>query len=74
MNISFRRNLKNLLASEQKVIKYFMNHCNIFRYFIDEIDLHGMEIDIALRHTLTFFRLPGEAQKIERIMEVNAIY
>lgn len=51
-----------------------MNHCNIFRYFIDEIDLHGMEIDIALRHTLTFFRLPGEAQKIERIMEVNAIY
>lgn len=41
-----------------------------FSHFIDQIDLHGMEVDIALRHTLSFFRLPGEAQKIERIMQV----
>lgn len=30
-----------------------------------------MEIDVALRHALGFFRLPGEAQKIDRIMQVS---
>lgn len=41
-----------------------------FSHFVDQIDLRGMEVDLALRHTLSFFRLPGEAQKIERIMQV----
>jgi IQ motif/SEC7 domain-containing protein len=31
-----------------------------------------MPIDIALRHLLTHFRLPGEAQKIDRVMLVFA--
>ncbi|VDN57080.1 unnamed protein product [Dracunculus medinensis] len=61
--------------SKQMIGEYLGNlhdefNSYVLKYFIDEIDLHGMEIDIALRHTLTFFRLPGEAQKIERIMEV----
>ncbi|VDO47040.1 unnamed protein product, partial [Brugia timori] len=43
---------------------------SVLSHFVDQIDLHGMEVDIALRHTLSFFRLPGEAQKIERIMQV----
>ncbi|KAM3725285.1 IQ motif and SEC7 domain-containing protein [Dirofilaria immitis] len=43
---------------------------SVLNHFVDQIDLHGMEIDVALRHTLSFFRLPGEAQKIERIMQV----
>lgn len=29
-----------------------------------------MQIDIALRKFQTYFRMPGEAQKIERIIEV----
>lgn len=41
-----------------------------FRYFAQEIDLSGMQVDVALRKFQTFFRMPGEAQKIERIIEV----
>ena len=37
--------------------------------YIDRIDLGGMEYDEAIRSFLTGFRLPGEAQKIDRIME-----
>ena len=29
----------------------------------------GMEIDVAIRHFLAGFRLPGESQKIDRMME-----
>uniref|UniRef100_A0A915PPM4 SEC7 domain-containing protein n=1 Tax=Setaria digitata TaxID=48799 RepID=A0A915PPM4_9BILA len=43
---------------------------SVLNHFVGQIDLHGMEVDVALRHTLSFFRLPGEAQKIERIMQV----
>ncbi|VBB30225.1 unnamed protein product, partial [Acanthocheilonema viteae] len=46
---------------------------SVLSHFVDQIDLRGMEVDIALRHTLSFFRLPGEAQKIERIMQVFSI-
>ena len=38
--------------------------------FAQEIDLCGLEIDQALRKFQTYFRLPGEAQKIERVIEV----
>lgn len=37
--------------------------------FAQEIDLCGLEIDQALRKFQTYFRLPGEAQKIERVIE-----
>lgn len=40
------------------------------RYFAQEIDLSGMQVDVALRKFQTYFRMPGEAQKIERIIEV----
>jgi len=29
-----------------------------------------MQVDVALRKFQTYFRMPGEAQKIERLMEV----
>ncbi len=32
----------------------------------------GLEFDVAIRHFLSGFRLPGEAQKIDRIMETFA--
>ena len=31
-----------------------------------------VEIDVALRHLLTHFRLPGEAQKIDHVMQAFA--
>lgn len=32
--------------------------------------MYNMDIDMALRQLLTKFRLPGEAQKIDHIMQV----
>ena len=37
--------------------------------YIDQINFNGMDFVNALRHLLSNFRLPGEAQKIDRIME-----
>ena len=37
--------------------------------YIDQIDFADMDFVAALRHLLADFRLPGEAQKIDRIME-----
>jgi Sec7-like guanine-nucleotide exchange factor len=42
----------------------------VLQYFADEMDFSGLAIDIALRRFQSFFRMPGEAQKIERLMEV----
>ncbi|CAB0007674.1 unnamed protein product [Nesidiocoris tenuis] len=39
-------------------------------YFAQELDLSGMQVDVALRKFQTYFRMPGEAQKVERIIEV----
>jgi len=37
--------------------------------FVDSLDFGGLSIVGALRHFLSFFRLPGEAQKVDRMME-----
>nr|XP_022909344.1 brefeldin A-inhibited guanine nucleotide-exchange protein 1 [Onthophagus taurus]XP_022909345.1 brefeldin A-inhibited guanine nucleotide-exchange protein 1 [Onthophagus taurus] len=37
--------------------------------YVDEMDFNDMDIVAALRHFLDGFRLPGEAQKIDRLME-----
>ncbi|DBA68573.1 TPA: hypothetical protein ACH3X2_013515 [Trebouxia sp. C0005] len=41
----------------------------VLRHFTDTFDFTGMPFDIAIRVYLDSFRLPGEAQKINRIME-----
>lgn len=46
------------------------NFFNLFRFFAQEMDLSGMQVDVALRKFQTYFRMPGEAQKVERIIEV----
>ncbi|XP_031335890.1 IQ motif and SEC7 domain-containing protein 1 isoform X9 [Photinus pyralis] len=38
--------------------------------FASELDLSGMQVDVALRKFQQHFRMPGEAQKIERLMEI----
>lgn len=42
----------------------------VLECFAAELDLSGMCVDVALRKFQQHFRMPGEAQKIERLMEV----
>ena len=42
----------------------------VLRHYISMFDFTGQEFDDAIRLFLSGFRLPGEAQKIDRIMEV----
>lgn len=37
--------------------------------FCEELDLSGTAVDVALRKFQSYFRMPGEAQKIERLMQ-----
>lgn len=41
----------------------------VMHAYVDSFDFKGLEFDEAIRSFLQGFRLPGEAQKIDRIME-----
>jgi len=41
----------------------------VLHEYVDMMDLQALDFDAAIRHFLAGFRLPGEAQKIDRIME-----
>eukprot|EP00250_Pteridium_aquilinum_P020997 c25007_g1_i1 orf=351-5705(+) len=41
----------------------------VMHAYVDSFNFQGMEFDEAIRTLLVGFRLPGEAQKIDRIME-----
>jgi brefeldin A-inhibited guanine nucleotide-exchange protein len=41
----------------------------VMHAYVDSMDFPGMELDEAIRAFLNGFRLPGEAQKIDRLME-----
>ncbi|KAF4317153.1 hypothetical protein BBO99_00008212 [Phytophthora kernoviae] len=41
----------------------------VLHEYVDKMDFTGMDIDVAIRHFLAGFRLPGESQKIDRMME-----
>uniref|UniRef100_A0A1B6DPZ7 SEC7 domain-containing protein n=1 Tax=Clastoptera arizonana TaxID=38151 RepID=A0A1B6DPZ7_9HEMI len=61
--------------SKQMIGEYLGNlqsqfNGTVLECFAQELDLSGMQIDVALRKFQTYFRMPGEAQKIERLMEV----
>nr|CAD7597269.1 unnamed protein product [Timema genevievae] len=61
--------------SKQMIGEYLGNLQNPFNMavlecFSQEMDLSDMQVDMALRKFQTYFRMPGEAQKIERLMEV----
>ncbi|EDO29395.1 predicted protein [Nematostella vectensis] len=61
-------------VSKQRLGEYLGNLQNDFnmavlKCFAESFDFTGMEIDVALRTFLAQFRIPGEAQKIERLME-----
>lgn len=42
---------------------------SVMHAYVDGMNFRGMKFDIAIRDFLKGFRLPGEAQKIDRIME-----
>ncbi|THG19477.1 hypothetical protein TEA_007202 [Camellia sinensis var. sinensis] len=44
-------------------------HLAVMHAFVDSMKFSGMKFDSAIREFLRGFRLPGEAQKIDRIME-----
>ncbi|KAL5014018.1 hypothetical protein ScPMuIL_008288 [Solemya velum] len=59
--------------SKQMIGEYLGNIQNEFNmevlhYFSEAIDLSGLQVDVALRKFQSYFRMPGEAQKIERLM------
>ncbi|XP_053985658.1 IQ motif and SEC7 domain-containing protein 2 isoform X4 [Hylaeus volcanicus] len=61
--------------SKQMIGEYLGNLQNTFNMavlecFSHELNLSGMQVDVALRKFQAYFRMPGEAQKIERLMEV----
>ena len=68
---------KNSGLAKDKVGEYLGNLQSPFAMkvltgFMDLMDFTGMRIDKGLRKLLYVVRVPGEAQKIERIMEVFA--
>jgi brefeldin A-inhibited guanine nucleotide-exchange protein len=44
----------------------------VLHAYVGQMDFRAYPFDIAIRHFLRGFRLPGEAQKIDRIMETFA--
>lgn len=42
---------------------------NILYALVDSLDFKGQDLDASLRNFLSIFRLPGEAQKVDRMME-----
>ncbi|CAM9578906.1 unnamed protein product, partial [Hapterophycus canaliculatus] len=53
-----------------KEIQYKDGFCvQVLHEYVDMMDFKGMRFDDAIRHYLSGFRLPGEAQKIDRMME-----
>lgn len=44
-------------------------HIKVLHAYVEQMNFTGMEFDDAIRHYLSGFRLPGEAQKIDRMME-----
>ena len=63
-----------VLPSSQTLIGDYLGHhdeahVSVMHAFIDGIDFASLSFDAAIRTFLNGFRLPGEAQKIDRIME-----
>ncbi|KAG9509205.1 Cyclin-dependent kinase 16, partial [Fragariocoptes setiger] len=60
--------------AKEKIGEYLGNlqtqfNQDVLTYYLDEFDFQGLGVDEALRKFLATFRLPGEAQKIERIVD-----
>ncbi|XP_038699983.1 brefeldin A-inhibited guanine nucleotide-exchange protein 5-like isoform X2 [Tripterygium wilfordii] len=67
----FLRNTPNL--DKAMIGDYLGQHeefpLSVMHAYVDSMKFSGMKFDMAIREFLKGFRLPGEAQKIDRIME-----
>ncbi|KAG4305478.1 hypothetical protein PORY_001034 [Pneumocystis oryctolagi] len=64
--------LKNTSYVNKKLLGIYLSkpeNAQVLDCFINTFDFHGKRIEEALRELLTSFRLPGESQQIERILE-----
>ncbi|KAF6160227.1 hypothetical protein GIB67_018996 [Kingdonia uniflora] len=66
--------LKNVSGLNKTVVGDYLGErddlpLKVMHAYVDSFDFQGMELDEAIRTFLQGFRLPGEAQKIDRIME-----
>lgn len=76
---NLKRNVAHFLLhrkglAKEKIGQYLGNlqaqfNQDVLMYYLQELDFNGLQIDLALRKFLSTFRLPGEAQKIERIVD-----
>jgi hypothetical protein len=46
-----------------------LSRLQVMHAYVDAMDFSGLKFDDAIRRFLLDFRLPGEAQKIDRLME-----
>lgn len=67
-----RKGLSKQMIGEYLGILQKPFNMEVLRCFADQIELNGLQIDVALRKFQSYFRMPGEAQKIERLMEAFA--
>lgn len=62
--------------SKRKIGEYFGKdrefNRKVFESFLLHLDFQGLSLDEALRRMVLKFRMPGEAQQIDRIMEMFA--
>ncbi|QSL66797.1 hypothetical protein MERGE_001184 [Pneumocystis wakefieldiae] len=64
--------LKNTSYVNKKLLGIYLSkleNSQVLDCFINTFDFRGKRIEEALREVLSFFRLPGESQQIERILE-----
>ncbi|KAG5518758.1 hypothetical protein PMAC_002729 [Pneumocystis sp. 'macacae'] len=64
--------LKNTNYVNKKLLGIYLSkqeNAHILDCFVNTFDFREKRIEEALREFLTFFRLPGESQQIERILE-----
>lgn len=79
---NLKRNVAHFLLhrkglAKEKIGQYLGNlqeqfNQDVLKFYLQELDFNGLQIDIALRKFSSTFRLPGEAQKIERIVDCFA--
>ncbi|KAK6746964.1 hypothetical protein RB195_000298 [Necator americanus] len=64
-----RRGLSKQMIGEYIATLHSTFHSCVLKYFIGQIDVRGLEVDVALRKAMQYFFLPKEAEKIDKIIQ-----
>ncbi|EYC21070.1 hypothetical protein Y032_0020g211 [Ancylostoma ceylanicum] len=64
-----RRGLSKQMVGEYIATLHSTFHSCVLKYFIGQIDVRGLEVDMALRKAMQYFFLPKEAEKIDKIIQ-----